>query len=337
MTSYAGPAVNAVNGQTGQNVQLSYTYDGEGLRQNKLAPAVESYAYDRAEGLPLVIEDGTTDYVTGPGGLPLEQVTVAGTVLYYHHDQLGSTRALTDQAGRVVATYAYDPYGNVVGAPPAVVNPFQYAGQYTDAESGLEYLRARYYDPVTGQFLSRDPMAAATRSVYGYTGDNPLNASDPSGIAAACTWDKPSDAANPICDVIAAVGAGIAGITALGIGIYDLVNSGPDPADLMALAQQLSSIITQYNLQVTQVLHSTVIKGNGIEIIISDDLQQYQVTKPQLGMPTQLPPDLPTSRRLKFVIATILAAIGQAQSSGHPLAAPSPGYIAPGAFRTRCY
>ena len=55
--------------------------------------------------------------------------------------------------------------------------------RYMDPETGLIYLRARYYDPTTGQFLSRDPAVASTREAYGYTGGDPLNGSDPSGLA----------------------------------------------------------------------------------------------------------------------------------------------------------
>ena len=51
-----------------------------------------------------------------------------------------------------------------------------------DAESGLIYLRARYYDPATGQFLSRDPLVALTGEAYGYAGNNPLNGTDPLGL-----------------------------------------------------------------------------------------------------------------------------------------------------------
>ena len=49
------------------------------------------------------------------------------------------------------------------------------AGQYTDPETGLIYLRNRYYDPTTGQFLTRDPLEGVTRSAYGYTDGDPLN------------------------------------------------------------------------------------------------------------------------------------------------------------------
>src|SRR5205823_8255216 len=57
-----------------------------------------------------------------------------------------------------------------------------YAGQYTDQESGLQYLRARYYDPGTAQFITVDPAYTLTASRYGYTNGSPLNATDPTGL-----------------------------------------------------------------------------------------------------------------------------------------------------------
>lgn len=116
------------------------------------------------------------------GGLPLEQIT-GTTVYYYHQDQLGSTRALTDSTGAPAATYSYDGYGNLTSQSGSVGNPFLFSGEYRDAESGLYYLRARYYDPATGVFISRDPELSSTWEPYGYVADNPLNATDPSGLA----------------------------------------------------------------------------------------------------------------------------------------------------------
>lgn len=91
-------------------------------------------------------------------------------------------RLVTDAYGGIAATYSYDPYGTTVAHTGYVDTPFQYAGQYRDTETGLYYLRARYYDPATAQFLTRDPLTAVTRSVYGYVGGDPLNGSDPSGL-----------------------------------------------------------------------------------------------------------------------------------------------------------
>jgi RHS repeat-associated protein len=61
----------------------------------------------------------------------------------------------------------------------------RYAGQYADDESGLYWVRARYYDPTTAQFINRDPIEAVTRSPYGYVNGDPLNGTDPSGL---CFW-----------------------------------------------------------------------------------------------------------------------------------------------------
>jgi RHS repeat-associated protein len=89
---------------------------------------------------------------------------------------------LSDGAGVVRGTFTFDSYGNLTAATGSSTSSFWFSGQYRDSETGLIYLRARYYDPVTGQFISRDPAVAATRQPYGYTGDNPLNAVDPSGL-----------------------------------------------------------------------------------------------------------------------------------------------------------
>jgi len=55
-------------------------------------------------------------------------------------------------------------------------------GEYIDPETGFQYLRARYYDPATAQFLTRDPIETITRSAYSYVEGNPLNRTDPTGL-----------------------------------------------------------------------------------------------------------------------------------------------------------
>ena len=161
----------------------SYVYNGDGTRVSKTVNTVTTQqTWDVSGGMPLMVQDGTTSYVTGPGGLPLEQITAAGVVTYYCQDQLGSTRALTNQAGAVAGTATYDAYGNAMAPTTGASSPFQFAGQYLDNESGLYYLRARYYDPSIGQFITRDPAVARTRQPYAYVQDNPLNGIDPSGL-----------------------------------------------------------------------------------------------------------------------------------------------------------
>jgi RHS repeat-associated protein len=190
LVSYSGPDAS---GATSGTVTESYTYDGADLRQTTVTGTQKTHeAYDLSGDLPLMITDGPTAYLTGPGGLPLEQVTAAGTVRWFHHDQLGSTTSLTDAAGATVQTYTYDAYGQPTGATPTVENPFRYAGQHTDATTGFQNLRARYYDPSTGQFLSRDPIEDTTLQPYAYAGNDPTNASDPTGL---WPWSTVSNAA----------------------------------------------------------------------------------------------------------------------------------------------
>jgi RHS repeat-associated protein len=114
--------------------------------------------------------------------LPVEQVDGSGNVLYYLQDQLGSTRGLTDSSGNVAASFTYDPYGQLTSSTGTATTPFGYAGQYTDAESGLQYLRARYYDPSTMQFLTVDPLLDQTRAPHSYVYGDPLDAVDLTGM-----------------------------------------------------------------------------------------------------------------------------------------------------------
>ena len=189
-----GPGVNYVYDQGNRlvsyNSTYSYTYNGDGLRVSKAtATSVTQFASDTSGSLPLTIQAATTtttntSYLTGPGGLPVEQITSSGSVSFFHQDQLGSTRLMTGSASppaTIVGSYSYDAFGAITvnsGSAPA----FGYAGQYTDAETSLIYLRARYYDPATAQFLSRDTAVAATRQPYAYVADNPLNTTDPTGL-----------------------------------------------------------------------------------------------------------------------------------------------------------
>ena len=86
-----------------------------------------------------------------------------------------------------------------------LANEFTYAGEQVDA-SGLQYLRARYYDAATGRFASRDPLPLMQR--YAYVGGNPVNLVDPSGprgtcpalFANQCTrWRRPAHS-RPVLD-----------------------------------------------------------------------------------------------------------------------------------------
>jgi RHS repeat-associated protein len=170
------------NRLTAYGTTATYTYDGDGLRASKTVGAsTTAFTWEQSGQLPLLLANGGDFYVYGENGTPIEKIS-GTTVIYLHQDQQGSTRLLTDASGSVVGTYSYDPYGNVTSHTGSATSALQYDGQYTDAESGYQYLRARYYDPAAGQFISVDPMALLTRASYAYAADNPTTLTDPSGL-----------------------------------------------------------------------------------------------------------------------------------------------------------
>tara|TARA_R110002051_G_scaffold75646_1_gene137498 strand:- start:804 stop:1850 length:1047 start_codon:yes stop_codon:yes gene_type:complete len=100
---------------------------------------------------------------------------------YYFADRQGNVLAVTSQAGVIRQHFFYTPFGvELVGDPSG--NPFRYTGRRYDAETGLYYYRARYYDADLGRFLQVDPVGYADQwNLYAYVGNNPLNATDPTG------------------------------------------------------------------------------------------------------------------------------------------------------------
>jgi RHS repeat-associated protein len=163
-------------------IEDAYAYDGSGLRSSQtINGATTHMAWDTANALPLMLYDGTNYYLYGPEGLPFEQIA-AETATYLHHDQKGSTRLLTNALGEAKGTYTYTPYGATEGHTGTAATPLGYDGQYTSADTGLIYLRARVYDPGTAQFMSLDPLVANTEAPYFYAGDSPVIGGDPAGL-----------------------------------------------------------------------------------------------------------------------------------------------------------
>ena len=207
MTAYGSGAAGA-----------SYGYDGAGLRMSRTVGGVAAqFTWDEAQGLPLLLQEGSTRYVDGPNGLPIEQVDSSGNMRYYLHDGLGSVKGLLDPSGTLTDSYSYDALGARTAVTGSLADtPFGYAGQYTDAETGFQYLRARYYDPATGQFLSRDPLALPTGHPYAYAAGDPTDLSDPSGLC-------PSLVPDVVCGAVSGVSGYVASAGTQVINGYNLV------------------------------------------------------------------------------------------------------------------
>ncbi|OQM46194.1 hypothetical protein B6A27_08365, partial [Anoxybacillus sp. UARK-01] len=112
-----------------------------------------------------------------------------GNTFYYVTNYRGDVVRMVDENGATVANYSYDPWGKVlsVSENAAVAGqPIGYAGYYYDRETKLYYLQARYYDPETARFLSRDPYPGdldnpITQNGYTYANNNPVIYVDPDG------------------------------------------------------------------------------------------------------------------------------------------------------------
>jgi len=123
---------------------------------------------------------------------------------YIVHDNLrGDIESITDTAGNIVAQAHFDPWGKRISSSGSLVQPMWYAGYYFDDETGLYYLKSRYYSPAFGRFLTRDGIGyinhsdPQTLNLYSYAGNNPVSLTDPNGNWASeeeqqlayITWD----------------------------------------------------------------------------------------------------------------------------------------------------
>lgn len=182
---YAYDAENRLLAATRPGHAASYEYDAMGRRIAKTVDgATTSYLYAGQDVLIEYDDAGgvARRYVYGPGIDEPVCMTSSNGKSYYHYDGLGSVVALTDANGNEVETYRYGPYGRLESLS-AIGNVRLYTGREWDAETGLYYYRARYYDPKLGRFLQVDPVGALGGiNLYEYVKSNPLNRTDPYGL-----------------------------------------------------------------------------------------------------------------------------------------------------------
>jgi RHS repeat-associated protein len=197
-------------------VTATFTYDASGQRvasvvsSGGVVTTQTAYTYD---GLQLVrvvsncpnqtSNDTTLTYLYDETGQPTSLEAQVGTYttpfdVAITTDARGDVVALGDGTS-TIAGWEYDAYGNVTGtfgpvggsdipaaaeALIAATEPLRYAGYVYDPFSGLYYCSQRYYDPATTQWISADPAKAdGDASTYQYCGGDPVEATDPSGLA----------------------------------------------------------------------------------------------------------------------------------------------------------
>ena len=163
-----------------------YTYGPDDLRRTKVIGANTTQFVWNNDNMVAELVSGAvqTRYLYGINLI----CSIAGTTTkYYLYNAHGDVVQLASSTGAVIKTYRYDAFGVEVSPDANDANPFRYCGQYFDKETGTYYLRARYYDPEIGRFISQDGMEYAkdkdplSLNLYTYCSGNPVMYDDPSG------------------------------------------------------------------------------------------------------------------------------------------------------------
>lgn len=201
--TYMWDATLRLQSVTAGGVTVTYTYDALGQRLSRSeAGKTRRYVWNAALGLNSVsIErdaagDDLRYFIHTPAGALLYTIdAVSDARHFYHYDERGNTVRVSDDAGKVVGSYAYSPYGRVLASDGLPDNAFTWQGKYgvMDEGNGLYYLRARYYDSRSGRFISRDPVKAANPlgiNPYQYAFGNPMRFSDASGLEGDDEYEK---------------------------------------------------------------------------------------------------------------------------------------------------
>ncbi|WP_240422044.1 RHS repeat-associated core domain-containing protein [Paenibacillus periandrae] len=182
-------AVNELKSFTNHaGTTASYSYYGDGLRATKNVNGnLTRYVYLNGKVIEELDANGNVKARNIWGNELLWRAdNTTNKSGYYFYNGHGDVVAIKDAAGNNINTYDYDIWGNVLSKTEGMNNPYRYTGEPQDDESGLIYLRARYYDPTIGRFISQDTVEGdlnnpLSLNLYTYVQNNPLRYTDPSG------------------------------------------------------------------------------------------------------------------------------------------------------------
>ncbi|NIM96034.1 MAG: hypothetical protein GTO18_20225 [Anaerolineales bacterium] len=181
--TYTYDHANRLTGVVEGGIVYSFAYNGLGDRlQQRIDGVTMNYTLDLNAALTQILADTSNSYLYGVERIGEKQ---PGGWAYYLTDALSSVRQLTDSGAIVGQTRSYDPFGDSFSKVGEGDSSYGFTGEWMDT-TGLVHLRARYYSPSQGRFISRDSLQGnAIRPMsyndWLYVYANPINLTDPSG------------------------------------------------------------------------------------------------------------------------------------------------------------
>ena len=204
--------LNQLIGFTDGKTNASYKYNASGLRYEKTVDGQTiNHVWDGSKQIVADVIDNqfyeADCYIRGTNLVAKYNYRNGDKTeyTYYTQNAHGDVVNLTDKTGKVTKTYTYDAFGVEKNIDENDSNAFRYCGEYYDTETATIYLRARYYNPGTGRFISRDSFAGRrsdplSLNLYTYCRNNPLRYVDPSGHSYATLPDGTSMSINSASD-----------------------------------------------------------------------------------------------------------------------------------------
>ena len=185
--------------------KIQYFYDHTGFRTKKVVDGVATEYRMAGDLLMSETTNGQTLWFTYDSNANLFSMVTGGKHYFYQRNLQNDIIALVDESGDTVVNYTYDSWGKVLSITGSrkdtigQLNPFRYRGYYYDKETGMYYLKNRYYDPEIRRFICADKTGVAkesmetlhNRNLYVYCDGNPLTRRDGDGevwLAAALSF-----------------------------------------------------------------------------------------------------------------------------------------------------
>ena len=240
---------------TASGSSSSYSFGYSGTDQNERVNNNSNASVYTGLGLSTekTLASTSNEYVRCSCGLLNSERTSAGKTYYYLFDGLDSIVGMTDSNGALVASYDYDAFGSVGGGSvqSGIVNPWGYAGGYTDTTTGLVKFGIRYYDTHIGRWTQATPIGGSLQEAtkanpYVYADNNPINNVDRSGRDSSPLDQCLVGAAiGALTVVLAAAVAVLSGGLALAI-FAGILAAGSDDAAIALLIGCVTTLIAVY-------------------------------------------------------------------------------------------